>query len=515
MFKKFSAIVCATVLCVSPVILPKYNSAVIPAVSAASTVNSYTDKYGVTYSFTIDETDNTACLTDLTNESSRVLLPSSVSLNGSTYTVTKLGDDFGCGNFTIQSLSIPSSVYSIGEYCFYWATNLTTVNGGSSVTEVGFNSFSETKWDKNNKQKGYSAIGKTYISCKSKSEILDLSSSEFDNIETIAPYAFEMLHNTKKIILPKYLNYIAPNVFQSPYNLNCNYRTEEVKFFDQSINQYVDLYDVCMSDSRNAFQSDFINNFYESFTGTSLCEKITLDITKKILAECNIPYVGSTNTNYTAFEEYQIVRKLYIYIGENFNIYSENGSKSFKSELLKHKGIVCFQFADMFKYFCDAAGIECEEITSIPEGEHVYNNVKIGDQWFNLDSCWTWNWSLQFFLTSDEVVASSASHVKNEEGRAYKCVTQIGDVNRDGVIDILDASLILEAYSLLSNNISSDKFTSLDYVLCDVNRDGYVNSLDATNVQKYYRYVASLSENDVVPSIEEYMNNNGYSIIAH
>ena len=176
----------------------------------------------------------------------------------------------------------------------------------------------------------------------------------------------------------------------------------------------------------------------------------------------------------------------------------------------------------MFKYFCDAAGINCiytESDNSIFDG-HAWNNVKIGDQWFNVDSCAGWNLSLQFFLTTDDVVCcDNPFHVKNAECSNIKCTTQIGDVNHDGFIDSVDASLIMKAYCSLSSDYTSDKFSSLDLVLCDVNRDGRIDSVDVCKVLEYYSYASTLMDTngnpvDEVPPLEKFLyEEKHYSII--
>ena len=74
-------------------------------------------------------------------------IPSSVSYNGTTYSVTAFDDDInihvgafkGCSGLT--SVTIPNSVTSIGNYAFYNCSSLTSVTIPNSVTWIGSYAF--------------------------------------------------------------------------------------------------------------------------------------------------------------------------------------------------------------------------------------------------------------------------------------------------------------------------------------------------------------------------------------
>ena len=74
--------------------------------------------------------------------SGSVVIPSSVTYNGTTYSVTSIGEwAFGyCSSLT--SVTIPNSVTSIGELAFYWCSSLTSITIGNSVTNIGSYAFS-------------------------------------------------------------------------------------------------------------------------------------------------------------------------------------------------------------------------------------------------------------------------------------------------------------------------------------------------------------------------------------
>ena len=75
-----------------------------------------------------------------------LVIPASVTFNGTTYPVTALatishyGSFEGCGGLT--SVTIPNSVTSIGNYAFHNCSGLTSVTIPNSVTTIGISAFS-------------------------------------------------------------------------------------------------------------------------------------------------------------------------------------------------------------------------------------------------------------------------------------------------------------------------------------------------------------------------------------
>ena len=67
-----------------------------------------------------------------------VSIPSEVSYNGTSYSVTSIGGSafYGCTG-CLTSVTIPNSVTSIGKDAFYRCTDLTSVTIGNSVTSIG------------------------------------------------------------------------------------------------------------------------------------------------------------------------------------------------------------------------------------------------------------------------------------------------------------------------------------------------------------------------------------------
>ena len=104
---------------------------------------------GIFYSIT-DATNKTVKVTyegssyyDYSNEyTGNVVIPESVTYNGTTYSVTSIGDLAFTYCSGLISITIPNSVTSIGVGAFIDCTGLTSITIPSSVTSIGERAFS-------------------------------------------------------------------------------------------------------------------------------------------------------------------------------------------------------------------------------------------------------------------------------------------------------------------------------------------------------------------------------------
>ena len=70
-----------------------------------------------------------------------VKVPSTVTYNGSTYSVTTIGETAFCYCSSLTSVTIPSSVTSINDYAFCYCNGLTSVTIPNSVASIGDYAF--------------------------------------------------------------------------------------------------------------------------------------------------------------------------------------------------------------------------------------------------------------------------------------------------------------------------------------------------------------------------------------
>ena len=80
---------------------------------------------------------------------------------------------------------------------------------------------------------------------------------------------------------------------------------------------------------------------------------------------------------------------------------------------------------------------------------------------------------------------------------------KLGDVNQDGIVDAVDASMTLRYYAKLSANADGG-FTEAQKLAADVNKDGIIDAVDASKILGYYAYLSTVKEG-TPKSIEEFI----------
>ena len=165
---------------------------------------------GIWYIFDINK--NTAAVASGSSHyySGAVVIPSSITYNGVTYSVTSIGQQafFGCTGLT--SVTIPNSVTGIGDYAFRECTGLTSVTIPNSVTSIGYMAFYKCT--------GLTSItignSVTSISSYAFSDCSGLTSVTIPNrVTSIGEYAFRYCSGLTSVTIPNRVTSIGKQAF--------------------------------------------------------------------------------------------------------------------------------------------------------------------------------------------------------------------------------------------------------------------------------------------------------------
>ena len=99
---------------------------------------TYTDPQGVVYTYS----GSTASVTGFTGGAIGVVIPSSITVSSTTYTVTSIGEG-AFNNKALTTITIPASVTTIGDYAFLFSGSLASVTfgAGSLLQTIGNYAF--------------------------------------------------------------------------------------------------------------------------------------------------------------------------------------------------------------------------------------------------------------------------------------------------------------------------------------------------------------------------------------
>ncbi len=158
--------------------------------------------------------DGTASITGYKGTATKLTIPSKLDDK----IVTEIGGfggmDYDCTK--LKSITIPSSVTSIGDAAFIECTNLENITIPSSVTSIGGGAFTGTKWLKNQQEKDPQVVVNGILidanKCKGK---VTISSS----VKTIGNGAFMDNENITSVTIPKSVTSIGSGAFFNCTNL--------------------------------------------------------------------------------------------------------------------------------------------------------------------------------------------------------------------------------------------------------------------------------------------------------
>ena len=153
--------------------------------------------------YNVDRTAKTAEVTCKDMNNSRyagpdIVIPSSVSFEGTTYEVTSIGTNafYGCSN--LRSISLPESITSIGEWAFGYCGYLVSINIPRNLTAIGNQAFWNCGVEEIVIPSSLSSWGSNvFYGCnKIKNLILE------EGLSTIGAYAFSGCSSITSISIP-------------------------------------------------------------------------------------------------------------------------------------------------------------------------------------------------------------------------------------------------------------------------------------------------------------------------
>lgn len=382
-------------------------------------------------------------------------------------TITKLGIGVFQNKKNIKSVDL-TGIKVIGNNAFNYSS-LTTVTHAESLITVGCAVFDGTAWLNSQLKNSDTVILDTIlIKYNGSDDCLDFSKK---TITSVASQAFKG-SNATILKLPSGINYMKQLGLKNLEHL------------------YIDNTEITAYNYQNY---PVIKDRILIVIDSNIWKKeLAIAKGKEILNSLGIQYVGTGNgnpNNYNELQQYQIINKLYHYVGGHYKYRFDfdGGSSSYLEEMLYEKGMVCRDYADMFKFLLEIAGVNSEFVYS---HNHAYNVVQIGSEWYYFDTCW-YKMSDKlnnFYLVNKEVLETEkSSHITVDMRTGYAeprfeemdtlssvptCRYTLGDVNLDGVVNSSDASLLKNYFD------GKCKLTNQQLILSDVNKDGNFNAND-------------------------------------
>lgn len=185
-----------------------------PLMTGQSDYSAYATSEASDFTYTI--IGDTAEITGYIGTGGTVTIPSTVTIDAKSYSVTRIGDDaFWCSSLT--SITIPSSVISIGSDAFGGCGNLTSITIPSGVTSIGDRAFEACEsLTSITIPSGVTSIGDgVFLNCWSLTSI-----SIPDGVTSIGEDAFNSCWSLTSIPIPSSVTSIGDSAF-----CNCIYLT--------------------------------------------------------------------------------------------------------------------------------------------------------------------------------------------------------------------------------------------------------------------------------------------------
>lgn len=182
----------------------------------------YYQTSGGSASVTYPSSSSSSPYNGFTKPTGDLAIPSSVTYNGTTYTVTSIGNYAFKSCYYLTSVTIPSSVTSIGTESFYNCSNMTTITIPSSVTSIG--SYAFTRLDSVNYTGtiaqwcniSFSDAHSNPIRCSNSLHVNGVPITNLivpEGVTTIKQYAFYNCTSLTSVTIPNSVTTISQSAF--------------------------------------------------------------------------------------------------------------------------------------------------------------------------------------------------------------------------------------------------------------------------------------------------------------
>lgn len=161
--------------------------------------------------------------------------------------------------------------------------------------------------------------------------------------------------------------------------------------------------------------------------------------------------------------------------------------------------LMSIKFPDSLKTIGNSAFMNCENLTSIyiPEGVETIDKYAF-DGCNNLESVEIDSPDCDIYDNKYTIpcgtiyghAGSTAQKYAEKYGYEFALLCNCGDVNNDGTVDALDASMVLMDYAAAATG-KAPVLDNGQKRAADVNTDGAVDALDASDILRYYAYTAT------------------------
>lgn len=337
---------------------------------------------------------------------------------------------------------IPDTVTHIDEYAFSGRENLTSVKLPSEITEINYSLFS---------------------GC-TKLETVEIP----ETVTHIYSWAFEA-SGVKEIVIPGDVQYIGSSAFSNCQSLRKIVFTNPetaIEGFEVESEYYED----------NSFS--VINNFCQFGT----YDEETGEFIENIQYRYDGVICGPENSSAQRYAEKWGYTFL-VYNGEdgvlNVDKTAINLSLGEQTIIIANKSDVTFTSADDSLVAVDENG----EVTATGYGSAV---ITVSDGAGNIVEV-TVKVSKEGEITPPPVIGDDVN---------------LGDVDSDGSVNAVDASMVLKEYALLATG-GDGELSDAQRKAGDVNKDGAVDATDASSILAYYAYKATGGEDSFEVYLEK------------